>query len=534
MAAVSQPFYAPCRGGLKLGVNKFDLLATPGAAVRLRNFEVSLKGGYRRINGYTAFGGDYADSPIASGDVYGVFPYALGVVVVAGTNVYYTEDGITYLQVNKDTTHTGVTEGALGALPTLSRTNAGRARFVLAMGELDHTPTDYGVLYIATGNNRVAHFHIDGTGGGRLFTYDHVDDGGSPTGGDCLALFDHHLCIVDKTNETNTIYYSHIDDYDNFIGAGAGSIVVPEAIVGIKPFREALYIFCEKSIHKLVNINDNANIEVIPVTNNLGCIEEFSIQEIGGDLVFLGPDGIRPVSATERNNDIELGTISRNAQPLVDDIIANVGAYTISSVVIKSKNQYRLFYSNGITGHGVIGTLVSAEEGWQWSEIRDLPVTCISGGYNLDGEEVIYHSDETGLVYLHDTGNDFDGLDIVAEYLTAYCMYGDLGMRKTFHYLNTAIENEGLVALSILPNFDFGANTVLQPGVKSINIDTAPSVYGDGVYGVSKYASNSNPMVRIPMQGSFHNMSLRFYSEDSNAPYTIQGFHVELFPSGRK
>jgi hypothetical protein len=161
-------------------------------------------------------------------------------------------------------------------------------------------------------------------------------------------------------------------------------------------------------------------------------------------------------------------------------------------------------------------------------------VNCISSYYDDNNEEVIYHSDYTNLIYLHDTGPDFDGYPIAAEYMTAECMYGDLGMRKTLHYIGVAIENEGLVDLSILPSFDFNSNLVMQPGVKSINIDTIPSIYGDGVYGVSRYASNTNPLVRLPLQGSGHSIKLRFYSSDSNAPYTIQGFHLELFPSGRK
>lgn len=52
----SVPVYAPCRGGLLLNLNKFDLLDKPGAALVLRNYEVAIGGGYRRINGYAKYG----------------------------------------------------------------------------------------------------------------------------------------------------------------------------------------------------------------------------------------------------------------------------------------------------------------------------------------------------------------------------------------------------------------------------------------------------------------------------------------------
>ncbi len=53
--AASQPFTVACDGGLVKSTNSLDLLRTPGVATKLRNFEVSIEGGYRRINGYTKF-----------------------------------------------------------------------------------------------------------------------------------------------------------------------------------------------------------------------------------------------------------------------------------------------------------------------------------------------------------------------------------------------------------------------------------------------------------------------------------------------
>ena len=51
----SQPYTVACAGGLVTASNAIDLLKTPGVATELKNFEVSTKGGYRRINGFTKF-----------------------------------------------------------------------------------------------------------------------------------------------------------------------------------------------------------------------------------------------------------------------------------------------------------------------------------------------------------------------------------------------------------------------------------------------------------------------------------------------
>ena len=53
-----QSFKLVCSGGLNSNENHLFLAeATPGAATRLVNFEPSLYGGYRRIEGYSLLGG---------------------------------------------------------------------------------------------------------------------------------------------------------------------------------------------------------------------------------------------------------------------------------------------------------------------------------------------------------------------------------------------------------------------------------------------------------------------------------------------
>ena len=67
-----------------------------------------------------------------------------------------------------------------------------------------------------------------------------------------------------------------------------------------------------------------------------------TIQEFAGDLIFLGPDGLRTVAGTARIGDVEIGTISRAVQSLIDDNIKNADLF--NSIVIPDKTQYRLFF----------------------------------------------------------------------------------------------------------------------------------------------------------------------------------------------
>ena len=104
-------------------------------------------------------------------------------------------------------------------------------------------------------------------------------------------------------------------------------------------FREQLIIFSERSVKRLVG-NTIADFQLQPITLDTGCTETDTIQEIGGDILYLGPDGIRSLSATEKIGDFNLAVASKVIQ---DDVTDFVTAHTsFSSVVIRPKSQYRL------------------------------------------------------------------------------------------------------------------------------------------------------------------------------------------------
>ena len=92
-------------GGLDLVSSSHALFRTPGAATILENFESSTTGGYRRINGYTKWGGSNSAAPSGTltDVITGLTPYAGGVVACQGSGIFWSDNGINWLQINKDT-----------------------------------------------------------------------------------------------------------------------------------------------------------------------------------------------------------------------------------------------------------------------------------------------------------------------------------------------------------------------------------------------------------------------------------------------
>ena len=68
------------------------------------------------------------------------------------------------------------------------------------------------------------------------------------------VIHDKHFVVSGASAAPNTVYYSGTLDPDDFTSTGSGTIQLEDQVVGLKSFRNDLYIFCVNSIFKLSNI----------------------------------------------------------------------------------------------------------------------------------------------------------------------------------------------------------------------------------------------------------------------------------------
>jgi hypothetical protein len=594
------------QGGLDLVSSSHALFRTPGAATVLQNFESSTTGGYRRISGFEKLGTTSAVIPsgVVTDAMHGIKGYADGVVVAQGTNLYFSTTGTSYVQINKDTftigtgtvsissgsatltgngttfltsfivgddikintatpyiykvlsiqsntqltlsrnaitttTQNNLTYEIGGILPnllagrtTIPRTNQTNLQFV----NFESISSINGALYFVDGSNKIAEFYIheDGT-----YHFEDINED-APIGCSLIERYAERIIVSGQVDNPSTIYYSNRLQPWDFTGASAGSIDVGDVVTGIKVFRNSLIIFCKNSIYELTNLDSTPIIK--SVTKNIGCVSGNSIQEIGGDLIFLAPDGLRTVAGTARIDDVELSSISRKILPLVNDIINNLANYTISSMVIRERSQYRLFYyqsGQAASGQkGIIGTFKYNSEGipaFEWSQTKGLPVKFCTSDVNNAGTEVLHHTNETGYVYKHDTGNSFDGANVEAEFQTPDMDYGDNGLRKSLYKVKTNIEPEGTQNdLLLRIRYDFESSEVPQPGNFAVGNLSSASLFGTALFGTGIFGATTLPSKSILVTGSGFSNNFKFFSDDINAPYSVNGMFVSFIAGGRR
>jgi hypothetical protein len=327
-------------------------------------------------------------------------------------------------------------------------------------------------------------------------------------------------------------------DEDDFTGgSGAGSIKVDGIIKGIKVFRESLFVFCEDSIFKITG-SSLSDFAVVPVTRKIGCVDGFSIQEISGDIVFLAPDGLRTVAGTEKIGDVELGTVSKQIQPRLD----NVSTERMSSLVIRGKTQYRLFFPTDAQAAsaalGIIGVIKSGVEGgigWEYADIKGIKPACCASGF-ISGTETILHGGYDGYIHKQESGNTFDGTNISAVYRSPDYTMGDAGIRKLMQRIIWNYDNDGTVNSKFRIRYDFNSADVPQPAEYDLTTGSAIALYGlaASTYGTAVYGSSGTPLVRQSVEGGGFTVAVRLDDTAGSPPISVKGYQLEFTPGGRR
>jgi hypothetical protein len=335
-------------------------------------------------------------------------------------------------------------------------------------------------------------------------------------------------------------FTSPYTDTDFNVANGSGVIAIGGNITGIIPFREALIIFTDKTIQQLVG-NTLQDFVLQPVTKNVGCVAPDTIQEIGGDVIFLGPEGLRLFSATDRVGDFNLGVVSKPIQNEMTSLI--VSSTSFASCVIKQKSQYRIFGYNATgastaNAKGVLGTQMVGDNTstMSWAETLGIKAYVADGDYENQTETIVFAHDD-GYIYQMESGNSFDGSNIIASFATPFVSINDPRIRKTFYKLFLYTDPEGGVTTSVNLKLDFDTQGSIQPETIELSNETSiVGFYGSSGarYGTTTYGSKLVKQFETQVVGSAFSVSLQFVSDGQNPPFSLDAATLEFATHDRR
>lgn len=566
------PLSFNCEGGLVL--NRSTFIMQPGQALELTNFEPDVGGGYKRILGFRPFVNQVVpETSVSTEEVLLTTQFNNFVLAARGEKIFSSAsteisvkiasstamsgsgtitvdstDGFSSsgtLQINSEIfTYTGKTTTTFTGVTRATSSTSAAAHAVNDAVSESWTARDTGRTnakrynfekYNFDGNDKI--IVVDQTNAPTIFntslSASDVSES-SVSGAKHVVAFKDHMFYSGMASTPQEVVFSQPFDEDAFnSGSGAGSIKVDDTIVGLKVFRDNLFIFCENRIFKLGG-SSSSDFAIVPVTRNIGCINGFTILEFAGDLVFLGPDGLRTVAGTARIGDVELGTISVNVQQLFRDNLTNADAFV--SLVIPDKTQYRIFFSKeGQAETSSLGaTCVMKGQTFEFSQLKGIRPSCADTVVN-EGDVIVLHGGFDGFVYRQERGNTFDGTLINAKYRSPDLSMGDPGVRKHMQRVNVNYAPESTIDADLFVRYDYESNTSTRPAAYPLDSTNVAGIYGSSIYGSAVYGGPSQPIVRKAVEGSGFAVALRV--EDgatATAPYTLKGFQLEFQVGARR
>ena len=501
-----------------------------GSATILQNFESDREGGYSKLKGYSKFS---TTAVPGTGEVLAMKVVSSGRAVVArkvnaaAVAAYGT---LASGDLNKTAYYhgTGTTWAHVG---TSSSTNTLKARYAsFNFTQEDKTifvdSKSYPVIFNASGSTTTA------------LTSSNSSD---VQGAENVVVFKNHAFY----SKGSKIFFTAPNTVDDFAtGNGAGTINVGFDVTGMIGFREQLIIFTTDTIKKLVG-NTSSDFKLEPVTDRIGCINPDSIQEFGGDIAYLSPDGIRLLSATDRIGDLALDVASDNIYKDANAFIAQTDVFC--SVLVRGKSQYRLFaYIPSVqaaSATGLIATKFVAQggSGIAWSTTKGLKVNVADSTYSGAQETIMFGNDD-GFCYKMDSGNSFDSSPIESIYESPFMPITDPQVRKTMYKLTLYAQPTGTMNLSLNFKIDFDSSndpSIIQPSTITVSSAAAGGgvfLFGQSgaVYGGATFGGVLDQIYKENLVGSFKTVSMRITDNSTNPTFTLDTAVLEYRQNDRQ
>ena len=501
MADQLNTFVAVCAGGLVTNTDPLtQASAMSGSAIRMINYEPALSGGYRRVSGYqNDFGTVVGNGPVLGVHVNGNIND--GIFACRKPN-----SGNNYLHY-WDIALADWVEVTTAGTPTM--VDVSRVRFTSFNWSSE-------LMVLTDGINPAATYN--GT------TYTQITAATAPAAPLFSEEFASHVFLAGDTTQPFNLFFSAPLNATDFTPAnGSGVINVGFKITAIKKFRNELYIFGANNIKKLVG-NNIANFVLDSVTSNLGCVSPDSVVEFGGDLLFLGPDGIRPISGTDRIGDVELAPVSKEIQSIFDNYYLSEQITDISIVVLRKKSQFRFFFKNdaSLSLLGSIRKSQNKQSIFEYSQLIGIEANCVASGF-IGQFEFVIHGDSAGKVFRQERGTSFEGQEIFSLYQTPYFYMEDPEIRKVVYKVNTFLKSEGNTEVFVGISYDYDDVYSLNPATYDFSTVGSAAIYGTAIYDAGDiYDGNPSPKAVINISGSGKSVSISYVTNNTNASHTIQ------------
>ena len=334
-----------------------------------------------------------------------------------------------------------------------------------------------------------------------------------------------HLMLTFKSS----LIFSEIGNpigYDTTLGAG--EIAVGDDITGLNNTQgDVLTIFSENSTRLLFGTSAADFVLKVHSPNTGG--REWTIQHVFNTR-FLDDRGLTQLQATLNFGDFKENTFSQFIDPLLR---AKLGL-EIDSVVVREKDQYRIFFSDNTA----LFCRVDANRNFPQFTRVEYPLKVLTANTTEDstGKEEIFFGSEDGFIYQMDAGTSFDGVEMEYQLRLPFNNLKSPRTRKRFLNAILEIDAPAGITLRFAPDFSYGSDETPKGIVQSFDISSGGGFWDNGIEWADFFwGGQSQGEAKAYLKGSGLNMSLLIIGESTyEESHTITGITLQYVLRGTR
>lgn len=367
-------------------------------------------------------------------------------------------------------------------------------------------------LYCADGVNYIGEF--DGT------RWVPIRTGATP---DSPTFVKGHKNQLISAINTSIIVSSLGDPYAYTAITGASNIAVGEVVTGILPqtgeATSGAMVVSTKNKTYILYGNDTSDFNLVHYAPNNGA-RAYTLQNIGF-AHFLDTLGVTQLATSSNYGGFQINILTNLVQPYVTSKLG----LEIASCVVKSSNQYRLFFSDGtglicqIVADPRGGTAVGASMPFDYG---DIVFNTVDSVVDASGVERVFGAATNGYVYELNVGTSFDGGVIPSHIMLTFNNSKSPRLRKRYRRSILQFRSGSTATIRVGYDLSYG------DGDASYGRSVERTVYGAGGFWDSftwdnfTWDSSYAQQITINTVGTGENVSL-VVSNKSNQdePFTI-------------
>jgi len=308
---------------------------------------------------------------------------------------------------------------------------------------------------------------------------------------------------------------------------GSAEIGIGADITGLIDHGGALIIAARNKFAVLYG-NDVDDFVLEPLNKQAGCVE-WTLQKIGSP-IYQDDRGLRDLRTTAAFGDFKAGAVSYAVDRLFQQKKA-AGVTPRASVIVRGKDQYRLFWSDG--------TGLTTYFGRKYPEHIpfDLGITVnvACTGENDDGSEILLIGDDDGWVYELDAGTSFDGVAVDAYCRLPFNHVGSPTQNKRWHKATLEIDAQPTISIGMTADFSYANEEVPGVSQQNFSVSAGGGFWGEANWGEFYWSSPVEGKAECHIDGIGENVSITVVSSAIyENPHTIHGLTLHFSYRGLK